>query len=593
MTTSVRPPSRIAFAIAALTAAVLAVAPGASAAPSSFTFYGSGYGHGIGMSQWGALGLARMGWGHARILTHFFSGTDVARRGDLPSTIRVELVAGVARLQLGARGGPVGVWVGEPHAGTPVGTIPGGATWTVRAQDGRFAVLDGDGNLVGGRTWGGTTRRLFLTYEQDGARVFIPEADQIWGHGFSYARGVIDLDLYGCTAACRIRGVVQLGFEEYLYGLGEVPSSWPVEVLRAQAVAARSYAAATIRRQGGLRPGCDCHLTDGAGDQVYVGASKERSTDGDRWVGAVRDTRGRVVVYGGAIVQAFYAASDGGHTENVEDVWHGGNDAYRIPWLRGVCDPGESTTGNPWLNWQVTMSADQVTSRLRPSTGAIGRVVGFGPVRRGVSGRIVSVVVRGTDGRATISGSRLRAALGLRDVRVWINVNRNVVPGAIRERYDALGCRPGLPTSRQRALTGGSEQLFSRGGIFHNDRVDLTVWLRGGVFDEYEAVGLGEGRLGLPVSKVASLAGAERGISCTRCGRVRFERGVIFFKPTAGVHALWGRVLTTYLDAGGPAGPLGFPTSRVRALPSGGGTATFEHGVIRCPTGQACVVERA
>ena len=86
--------------------------------------------------------------------------------------------------------------------------------------------------------------------------------------------------------------MLPIGFEQYLLGIGEMPSSWPVDALRAQAVAARTFASYSIRHYG-LRSGCNCHLTDGANDQTYVGYSKESGPDGRRWVQArARHARG-------------------------------------------------------------------------------------------------------------------------------------------------------------------------------------------------------------------------------------------------------------------------------------------------------------
>ena len=566
--------------------AVTGVPATAASAASSFTFHGSGYGHGLGMSQWGANGLARMGWSAQRIVEHFYRGAEVRQTDTLPPNIRIEILAGVRTVHLTARGGRVVLWLGAP-GGRRIDAIPADKNWTVEARGTSYAIRDGAGRLVGNKRWGGPNRPITATYADTGARVFVREADAIWGRGFEYNRGRLEFDLYACSGGCALRTVVPLGFEEYLYGLGEVPTSWPVEALRAQAIAARSYAAATIRRQGGLRAGCECHLTDGAGDQVYIGYSREGAEGGSRWVAAVRDTAGRAATYGGAVIQAFYAASDGGHSENVEDVWHGGNDAYSIPWLRGVCDPGESTAGNPYTNWKVSFTADSLTARLGLG---IGRIRDFGTIRRGRSGRVVAAEVLGRDGTRTVSGSDLRSRLGLRDTRGWINANRNIVAGPIRERYDALGCKPGLPTSKQLRLDGGRQQLFRRGGIFRNDGADLTIWLRGPIYAEYEAVGTGRGVLGLPTSAAVGLAGtSRRAPDCTNCSRMDFANGRIYFAEHVGAHALWGRVLSTYLERGGPGGALGFPVTRVRRGDAGQ-RARFEHGTISCPRAGACTV---
>jgi len=577
--------------VASVVAATVVVAPAAHAA-DSFRFRGSGYGHGIGMSQWGAYGLAQQGWSSARILTHFYSGTRVVTSSTTPKVLRVGLAAGRSTIHLGARNGPLSLWLDGPGT-TPVATIPRGKTWTVSAAPAvrKYAIRDDTGALVGGVRWGGPARPLFVTFEATDSRVFVPEADDVWHRGFSYAYGFLEFDLVGCAERCVQRLTIELPFERYLRGLGEMPSSWPGAALRAQAVAARTFAMYKIRHQG-IRASCDCHVLDGASDQVYVGWSKEVGTDGDRWVAAVDGTTGRVVTYGSSVIQAFYAASDGGYSENVEDVWHGGNPAYAIPYLRGVCDPGEDTSSNPWTDWTRSFTAASVSSRLSPYTGGIGTISRFTNVRRGVSGRIVSAVARGSAGSASVSGSELRAALGLPDGRVWINADRNIV-GLVRNKYDALMCRPGLPRSSLLTLAHGSRQLFARGGIYRNGSVGLTVWLRGAIHTEYLAVGGAAGRLGLPLTGATkpSPAGVAAAETCAGCRRLVTERGRVYFKPGLGAHALWGAVLGAYLSHGGAQGSLGYPTTRVARV-DGVARASFEHGAIACDAG-SCSVEFA
>jgi SpoIID/LytB domain protein len=572
------------------TAVVVAVAlfgGSVAQAADTFRFHGSGYGHGIGMSQWGAYGLAGKGWTHRRILTHFYSGTRV-EGASLPKKVRVGLTSGRSTIHLMAPNGPVRLWLDGPGA-TFVAKIPMGKTWSVSAAPERraYSIRDGAGRLVGGRRWGGPSRPLFATYADTGARVRVPEADDIWHQGFTYAYGFLEFDLIDCASRCRLRLAIELRFEAYLRGIGEMPSSWPAAALRAQAVAARTFATYGIRRRG-LRSDCDCHLSDGPSDQVYVGWSKESGPGGARWVAAVVDTAHQVVTYNGAVIQAFYAASDGGHSENVEDVWHGGNPAYAIPYLRGVCDPGEYTSANPWTDWTRSFTASSVSTRLSPYTGGIGTITRFTDVRRGVSGRIVSAVARGTDGSAKVTGAQLRSALGLPDGRVWINRDRNVV-GAIRAAYDRLMCRPGLPTSGTAVLDHGSRQLFKIGGIYRNANADLTVWLKGVIHTEYLGVGGARGRLGLPVSGAVQLARPSASDPCRSCRRVTLEGGRIYFKKAVGAHALWGKVLSAYLSHGGAQGSLGYPRTRVRVV-DGVKRASFEHGTIRC-SGGSCDVQ--
>ena len=560
-------------------------APGATAG-GGFSFYGSGDGHGIGMSQWGAYGLAQMGWSHAQILKHFYRGTAIGVSSTVPGSIRVGLTSGRSIVHLKAQVGPVRLWQGSTD-GALVGKIPAGETWTVVAKQKAWAVRSVDGHLVGSHLWGGSSTNLIVTYADTGSRVFIPEADAIWYQGFSYGRGTIEMNLSSCGDAdgCVERLIARVRFEDYLRGLGEVPASWPMEAMRAQAVAARTYAAYDVRHYG-RRAECNCDITDGAGDQTYIGWNREGGTDGDRWVKAVTSTAGEVVTYKGALIQAFYAASDGGHSENVEDVWHGGNDAYAIPWLTGVCDPGESNSANPWTDWTKTYTAGDVTSRLAPYTGSIGTIRRFDKIVRGDGGRIMSAVAVGKTGSATVTGTEMKSALGWYDERVWINSDRTI-RGPIRETYDRFGCRPGLPASPQRSVDGGSQQYFATGGIYANRASGLTVWLRGAIDREFRAVDAAAGVLGVPTSGLAALT--LRASACSGCKRIMFAGGRIYFSPATGAHALWGNVLDAYLNHGGAGGALGLPTTRVRARDGGGVQAGFRHGQIAC-AGGTCTV---
>ena len=473
-----------------------------SRGPSEFRMFGGGFGHGLGLSQWGAFGLAKKGWGSTKILEHYYSGTSVVRKAG-PSQLRIGLVQGADAVRLEAEAGTVEIRLGDPK-GDVVASIPPGETWRVRATGEAFTIIDGAGTTVG--TVGGLANPIVVVYAPSQSLVRVPEA------GHTYNRGSIEFDLYACDAGpCSMRAVLTVDAEEYLYGLGEVPSSWPMSAMKAQAIAARTYAF-TKAAVSQHRPDCDCALYATSFDQVYAGWDKEGGADGDRWVSAVRQTRGQVVVDGGQTIQAFYMSSSGGYTENNENVWGGAPISY----LRGVCDPGDYTSSNPNATWLETFSPSQVTRQLDLGIGA---VTGFGEIARGVSGRIMSMTVEGANGQASISGSDLRSALGLPDDRLWINADRRVI-GAIRAKYDAQGCSPGLPTSRQVSVAGGARQTF--------------------------------------------------------------EEGTIFQSTATGAHYLRGPVLDRYLSKGGPRGSLGFPIDDVRRLDNGNWRGRFEGGVIVC-----------
>jgi SpoIID/LytB domain protein len=483
-------------------AAATTDAPQTAAAARRFTFFGSGFGHGLGMSQWGAYGLAREGWNATRIVRHYYAGTVVGKtRG--PRRLRVGLTQGRSSITLEAVSGAVNLRLGNPRRGDIVARIGNGQTWHVRAARGRYRVIDASGHVVA--RVGGPNTPLFAVYEPRGSRVRVPEAF----HTFN--RGWIEFGLTGCSPRCQIRLVLVIAPQAYLYGLAEVPSSWPMAAMQAQAIAARTYAL-TKAAASQHRTGCDCAVYASSLDQVYAGWDKEGGLDGGRWVRAVNSTRGETVRTGGHTIQAFYMSSSGGFTEDNENVWGGSPVSY----LRGVCDPGDYTTANPSATWDVTMTAGDLTQRLGLG---VGTITGFAKARRGVSGRIVSITVKGRDGRTSISGATLRSRLALRDDRLWIDANRQII-GPIRAKYDALGCSPGLPTSRQIAVAGGHRQAFQ----------DATIYV----------------------------------------------------SPSTAPHEVHGAVLSAYVGARGPRGRLGFPVTDTRRLRNGSLRSRFEHGTITC-----------
>src|SRR6266508_4511872 len=305
-----------------LTPAMLALlgssAAAASApAPAAFRIEGSGAGHGVGMSQWGAYGMALRGYGASGIVAHYYPGT-AARPAMLPETISVGLLqAGLdprtgGRLsQVLFRGGQLG---GAEGSGTVVVTgygsdgrlhrryLPGGTTWSVRPQDGGMSVFGPDGRVFGPATLDGRGGLVLRYGVGTGVRVpgllSLPQTGRALRWGRVEIRAVRD-----DRGVTRPRAVLLIGVNAYLRGLGEVPSLWPMAALQAQAIAARSYAVAAVQRLGQHRDqwawdGCDCAVYPDTRDQYFVGWSKESGLAGARWVSAVDRTGALVVGYG-------------------------------------------------------------------------------------------------------------------------------------------------------------------------------------------------------------------------------------------------------------------------------------------------------
>jgi stage II sporulation protein D len=353
------------FVITAALAATLASAPAASAA-GNFFISGGGDGHGIGMSQYGAYGYALHGKDYRFILGHYYQGTSIGTTNP-DQTVRVLIATGSAAFS------------GASSAGGK--RLKPGHTYSVRAMsDGTLSLYDQNGKKVG--------------QFQSPLRATGPSPLELAGKG-SY-RGALELRAVGGA----VQTVDALGLDDYVRGVvaSEMPSSWSPEALKAQAVAARTYAISS--NVGGDGYG----LYSDTRSQAYGGVAAETpSTDA-----AVAATRGQIVTYNGAPATTFFSSSSGGYTENVENVWLGSTPE---PWLRGVSDPYDGAGGNPYHRWTYTLTLSAAAHDL----GSLlkGALVGIEITRHGVSPRVVSAQVVGTRGRTNVTGPQLQGIFGL------------------------------------------------------------------------------------------------------------------------------------------------------------------------------------
>jgi stage II sporulation protein D len=175
-----------------------------------------------------------------------------------------------------------------------------------------------------------------------------------------------------------------------------VPSSWHEQVLRAQAVTARTYALAT-RKTGDI-----FDQYPDTRSQMYIGVGGETA----RTNAAVRDTASQTVTHGGEVAATFYFSTSGGRTENVENSFVG---APPKPWLKSVEDPYDSIS--PRHRWSLRFSNASIGARLG-SPGTLRRVQ---VLQRGVSPRVVRARVVGSLGSRVLTGPQIRARLGLHD----------------------------------------------------------------------------------------------------------------------------------------------------------------------------------
>jgi stage II sporulation protein D len=531
----------------------LVLLPGTAGAGTTFTFFGSGWGHGIGMSQYGALGLAQDGFTAGEIIRHYYRGSEVVERAAPLSRYRIGLLQDRRVVTLKASSGP---FVLKLSNGQVIERVGGGGTRKVIIRYGQYRIRRGNGTLVGGHAWGSDSVHLRVDPSL-GSVVAVAE----WGHRIK--RGLLEFQI---VASSRAHLVVKIAPELYLRGIGEVPSLWPAAVLGAQAIAARTYADRIVKNlladstaRARKWAACRCHLYGTPADQNYTGWDKEAESYGNRWVDAVQATRKRVATYGGSLITTYYSSSSGGHTENIENVWI---TAAPQPYLKGVCDPAEDETGNPYEFWgPVSRSGSGIASALSgyrdvggSLIGNIGEVRDFRDFVRGVSGRVERVKVVGSNRSVVVAGWTLRGALALRDTRFSVDKNFNI-RYRIRDKYDALSCDPGRAEGPQKSIGGGRFQPFQKGRLYFHSAKDVVTWIRGAILTKYVAKGAHGGVLGLPYRWRTIDGGSGR--------RAWFDNGQILWSAATGAHEVHEPVLGHYL-ANGAFSDYGYPITDVQ-----------------------------
>ena len=341
--------------------------PSSSYGEAVFLVSGRGWGHGVGMSQYGAYGQALAGRTYDQILAHYYTGTELGKTGR--KEVRVLLAEGrravtisssLPFIAVDATGAtyrlPKGPLTVRPDLSIPseAGLAP--ATQPLVFRPAKKASLALDGRLYRGKL------------------ELVPQA------GFLRVVDVVALENY-------IQGVVA----------GEMPYRWPAEALKSQAVAARSYALASIVK------GKPFDLYSDVRSQVYLGVAGEKPST----TKAVTDTTGQVVLYGGRVATTYYFSTSGGETENSEFGFSGGS---AVPYLKSVDDPFDDVS--PVHDWTRSFSDSQMASKLDGLfSGSLRRIE---ILKTGASPRIVRARVVGSRGSTVVTGDTLRARLGLR-----------------------------------------------------------------------------------------------------------------------------------------------------------------------------------
>jgi len=406
------------LALVAVLAAALLGPAGASpqAQPAvveatTFVITGHGWGHGVGMAQWGAYGYAKHGVTYDKILAHYYPGTKLAPAP--VSSMNVLLLDGATRVVVSS---PSPVRVQDATGATYTlagGDYPLTAALSVKTDPAKPAkALPGPLTFRPGTTplWLRNPYRGTFTVSASGKKLTVVNTVGIEG----YTRGVVS---------------------------SEMPHDWPLEAVKAQAVAARSYA--LNHRRGGT-----FDVYSDTRDQVYGGITAETPV-GDQ---AVAQTKRQVLLYGGKVASTFFFSSSGGRTANVTDVF---TNAKPTPYLVSVRDPWDIYS--PYHDWGPMALA-------APAAGKALRIAGVDDLRTvPATGRAQSVVVTTREGEVTMPASDVRRALGLRSTWMRIGVLSlsrpvGVIPAGGSQTITGRATEVQSPVLEQRPATGGTWQ---------------------------------------------------------------------------------------------------------------------------------------
>ncbi|MCL2923268.1 MAG: SpoIID/LytB domain-containing protein [Trichodesmium sp. MAG_R04] len=290
--------------------------------------------------------------------------------------LRIAIQEGVKQVKIGSSTNAIV----RDSAGRAIGEIPATKGFSVELQSGKVALA----NWISGQMW------------------IEPKAEGYVWIGDRWYRGRTHIIPHkgGITA------INYVNFAEYLYSVigAEMNSNWPQEALKAQAVAARSYA--LKKRQENSNNFYD--LGNDQSWQVYQGIK----TESPGTYAAVDATQGQVLTYNGQIILALFHSSSGGHTENVEDVW-----SNPLPYLRAVPDFDQNA---PVYEWTKSFSQAELKQRIL----GVGNIISMTPQTTTPYGSVITIEVLGDAGVKTLKSTYVTAALDLKSTRFTVSAKK-------------------------------------------------------------------------------------------------------------------------------------------------------------------------
>jgi stage II sporulation protein D len=370
--------------LACALAASVALAGLATVTPAqasvSWVVHGRGFGHGVGMSAYGAYGYALHGKDYPFILGHYYSGTTI---GTLPGPRVVRVLLDVSRGDVGFSGasGACGVAL-DPARDYEAHRVA------------RSVLLRSSGGEL---------------LANCGQKLRAAGAGTIAIAGIGSFRGALETVPTESDSGS-LNVVNALAVDQYVKGVipNESPPTWPEAELKAQAVASRSFALTAGVGGNGFDLYADTR------SQVYKGLESEYA----RTNAMANATRGQVVEYQGKVAETLFSACSGGHTESIQYVF-----GSAVPYLVGVPDPYDYYC--PLHTWTLRFSGPEISAKLAAYLD--GRLKQVVVTKRGVSPRIIEAKLIGTGGVSTVSGEQLEVALGGYDT--WMTFEKVVSKG--------------------------------------------------------------------------------------------------------------------------------------------------------------------
>jgi stage II sporulation protein D len=468
-----------------------------------FVVSGHGWGHGVGMAQYGAYGYAKHGFGYRAILAHYYSGTTIG-----PSSVR-----------------KVRVLLAQKKAKLKISSTAD------------FTVTDATGEkhdvAAGAKTLDAKLKLKVDTAAKakalPGPLLFTPGAAPL-ELGRPY-RGQIQVTVTGG----KLQAVNVVGLEPYLQGVvpSEMPHTWAPEALKAQAVAARSYALANLK-SGSF------DLFPDTRSQVYRGVAGEAPETN----AAVQATAGQVVLYAGRVAKTFFFSTSGGRTMSAADAW-----GTPIPYLVSVPDPYD--TLSPYHDWGPFAFT---AAKLGKALHAQGRLVDV-QMEANSSGRVAEVTAIGANGESTATGAAVRKALGLRST--WFSVGvvslspASSAPVVYGGRAKLTGLARSVssvemesrPATAKTWTAGGRVKPAAEGTFTATVKPKITTWYR-------LAVGtLRTAQVRVAVAPLVRFDVAESKTSLSGLARPVLPNSLVEIQRLAGTE--WSTVAKTRTDANG------------------------------------------